>query len=139
MGDQKYMGSITAGFMLIGVLLAVIFLGKHTMGAFAGLLALAGWLHAGMISKWMGVWWVLTGVFIATLTIWNGTGIEWTEGILFFGSAALLYQSLDTDGRLVTRTGCLLAASVLGAILISTSYLTAAGYGTFAPFPARFF
>lgn len=139
MGNQKYMSSITAGFMLIGVLLAVIFLGKHTMGAFAGLLALAGWLHAGAISRQMGVWWMLSGVLIVILTIWNGTGIEWTEGVLFFGSAVLLYQSLDTDGRLVARIGCLLAASVLSIVFISTSYLTAAGYGTFAPFPARFF
>lgn len=136
--DRAFINDIPAGLCLVLAVGMTVIMGQHTMAAFGTFLALIGWMRCGKVSgKAAGLWTAFT-VIICLLLSRHGAMETWGEVFFLMGPAVLLYQSLDTKGKLAAREGCLCIAWVLGSMKIVFCYLQGAGYGDWVP-ELRFF
>lgn len=131
--SKKLMDDKVAGACIPLALILSFAVGQDKMAAIAALLALAGWMNMGKVSRPVCT---VFSVLVCIVSCFHGSSGMWPDTILLYGACIMLYQSVDHKGKLLSRTWCLRAAALIVVLGIAGMYMKETSeiwrfYGTF--------
>lgn len=128
--DKKYLDDRVAAMCLPLAMIAALGMGQHRMAGIAALLALAGFLNMGTVRKKQAILWIMLGLTVCGVVWHHNAGGTWVDVLLLYGSAAMLYQSLDEESKRASKYWCLWIASFVALFGIIDLYMIRTGHLT---------